>query len=188
MSIIITVTTIIYCGHSIIPLSSMAVLFCLATRECPSAGQTEAEWCKLRVSTIKCCHRPSLVSTVIQFKNANVWYGSLTCFCDKNLLHICKVILYFISIKYFGDVCLFWIMLRLSNITVGPHLFLYHAVWGAWGSSWLSHRRIVSHPGPTDRIQWGAGVELSQIHTSIKQLNNVRIYQMEKENGKINKW
>lgn len=54
-----------------------------------------------------------------------------------------------------------------------PHLFFYHAVGRAWVSSWLSNRWIVSHPGTTDRIQWGACVELSQIYTAIEQLNNV---------------
>ena len=62
---------------------------------------------------------------------------------------------------------------NLCNIIIGPHLFLYHAVGGTRVSGWLSDRGIVSHPGTTDRIERGAGVELSQIHTPIKQFNNI---------------
>lgn len=60
-------------------------------------------------------------------------------------------------------------------MTVGPHLFLHHAMWGAWGSRRHSNSRSVSHPGTADRVEWGAGVELSQIHAAIEQLNNVSI-------------
>lgn len=67
------------------------------------------------------------------------------------------------------------------NASLCTYLLLHHAVCRVWGSSWLSYRGIVSHPGTTYRIQWCVAIKLSQIHTTIKQLNNVCIWKTVKE-------
>lgn len=52
----------------------------------------------------------------------------------------------------YGGGVFVYLKINLSNITVGSHLYLHHAMRGAGINRWLSDSRIVSHPGTADRV------------------------------------
>lgn len=58
-------------------------------------------------------------------------------------------------------------ILNYCEVNAVCDLFLPGAVRRA-GRSSLAHRGVVSHPRPTDGIQWRGGAELSQVHTAVK--------------------
>lgn len=55
-------------------------------------------------------------------------------------------------------------------------LFIRHALWGAGRGPLVPDGGVVAHPGPADGVEGSAGAELGQVHTAVKQLDDVCIF------------